>query len=157
MLRTIAPDSPRSDDVRELLDAHLDLMKETSPPEDVHALDIDGLCVPEISFFSCRVDGHPLGVGALKHLTASHAELKSMHTAAGARGQGIGRAMLEFLVDLARTRGYERLSLETGTMAAFEPARTLYASIGFAPCPPFGEYPDSPNSVCMTMALAHGT
>ena len=153
MALAIALDDPRTDDIRSLLAAHLQLMRETSPPEDVHALDIDALLAPEISFFSGREDGQLFAVGALKEIDATHAELKSMHTAAASRGRGFGRSMLEFLIALARERGYARLSLETGTMKEFAPARTLYASVGFSECPPFGSYPDSPNSVCMTMLL----
>jgi len=150
---SISPDDPRVGDVRALLAAHLAFAHEHSPPEDVHALDVSGLVGPAVSFFSCRDDGRLLGVGALKQLDERHAELKSMHTAAAARGQGVGRAMVGHLLATARARGCRRVSLETGTMAAFEPARALYASVGFAPCPPFADYPDSPNSVCMTLLL----
>ena len=153
MTATIAIDDPRADDVRELLTAHLAFANAHSPPEDVHALDISGLLDPAISFYSYRSDGKLLGVGALKELDAGHAELKSMHTAAAARGGGVGRAMLDHLVTLARQRSYQRLSLETGTMPAFAPARALYASAGFRPCPPFGPYFVSPNSVCMRLDL----
>ena len=126
----IAPDDPRSDDVRALLEAHLALMRATSPPEDVHALDVDALCAPAISFFGYRDGGELLAVGALKQLDAEHGELKSMHTAAAARGRGIGAAMVEHLLAVARGRGLRRVSLETGSMDAFVPARTclLYTS-----------------------------
>jgi putative acetyltransferase len=150
----ITPDDPRNADVRTLLERHLAFANEHSPPEDVHALDIDGLLHPSISFFSYRVEGELLGVGALKHLDDGHAELKSMHTSAEARGRGVGRAMLDHLVALARVRGYRRVSLETGTMDAFAPARAMYAKAGFVSCPPFNGYWDSPNSVCMTLVLA---
>lgn len=153
----IAADDPRSDDVRRLLQRHLEFANAHSPPEDVHALDIDGLLAPAISFFSCRVDGELLGVGAIKHLDDDHAELKSMHTAAAARGRGVGRAMVQHLLDLARRRGYARVSLETGTMDAFAPARRLYESFGFVPCPPFNGYWDSQHSVCMTLRLGTET
>jgi putative acetyltransferase len=150
----ITPDDPRAPDVRALLERHLSFANEHSPPEDVHALDIDGLLDPSISFFAYRVEGELLGVGALKHLDDGHAELKSMHTAAEARGRGVGRAVLDHLVALARERGYRRVSLETGTMEAFAPARAMYAKAGFVSCPPFNGYWDSPNSVCMTLVLA---
>ena len=150
----IAPDDPRALDIRRLLSLHLAFANEHCPPEDVHALDVDALADPAISFFSCRRDGRLLGVGALKHLNDQHSELKSMHTAQQARGQGVGRAMVEYLVALASARGYERVGLETGTMEAFAPARLLYLSVGFTVCPPFGDYFDSPNSVCMTRLLA---
>ena len=154
MKGVITPDDPRTADVRLLLDRHLAFANEHSPPEDVHALDIDGLLDPSISFFAYRVEGELLGVGALKHLDDGHAELKSMHTCAEARGRGVGRAMLDHLVALARRRGYRRVSLETGTPEAFAPARAMYAKAGFVSCAPFNGYWDSPNSVCMTLVLA---
>ena len=149
----IAPDDPRSDDVRTLLEAHLALMRATSPPEDVHALDVDALCSPSISFFGYRDGPDLLAVGALKQLDAEHGELKSMHTAAAARGRGIGAAMVEHLLAVARGKGLSRVSLETGSMDAFVPARTLYARYGFAECCPFGDYSPSPNSTFMTLEL----
>jgi putative acetyltransferase len=149
----IAADDPRADDVRALLDRHLTFAREVTPPEDVHALDHDGLLDPAISFFAYREDGKLLAVGALKHLDDEHAEIKSMHTAEEARGRGLGRAMLAHLLELARERGYRRVSLETGAMDAFAPARALYASAGFEPTGPFADYPDSPNSAYMTLAL----
>jgi putative acetyltransferase len=150
---TISLDDPRAPDVRALLERHLTFANEHSPPEDVHALDVDGLLGPDISFFSYRVDGELLGVGAIKRLDFEHAELKSMHTAQAARGQGIGNAMVGHLLAVARDRGVRRVSIETGTMAAFAPARALYARAGFEPCEPFGSYTCSPNSVCMTLWL----
>jgi putative acetyltransferase len=153
----ITPDDPRSPDVRTLLVRHLAFANEHSPPEDVHALDIEGLLHPSISFFSYRVEGEVLGVGALKHLDDSHAELKSMHTSHVARGRGVGRALLDHLLRIARERGYQRVSLETGTMDAFAPARALYTKAGFVSCPPFNGYWDSPNSVCMTLELTEET
>lgn len=149
----VAGDDPESADVRELLDAHLALVRAVSPPEDVHALDVTGLVQETVSFFSVRLGGHLLGIGALKRLDDVHAELKSMHTAHTARGKGVGRAMLDHLLGTARARGYERVSLETGSMAAFAPARALYASAGFKVCEPFGEYHLSPHSTCMTLEL----
>jgi putative acetyltransferase len=149
----IAEDDPRGEDVRALLAAHLAFANQHSPPEDVHALDLAGLLDSAVTFFSCRIDGRLLAIGALRHMDAAHAELKSMHTASAARRQGLGRAMLAHLIAVARARGYRRLSLETGTMAAFEPARSLYRAAGFAPCEPFGPYFHSPNSMCMTLVL----
>jgi putative acetyltransferase len=150
----IAPDDPRRDDIRSLLEAHLAFANEHSPPEDVHALDLDGLLSEEISFFSVRADGVLLGVGALKHLDAQHVEIKSMHTTRDSRGRGVGRAMLEHLLATARDRGYRRVSLETGTMEAFTPARTLYESAGFTSCEPFADYLPSPNSAFFTRATS---
>jgi putative acetyltransferase len=152
----ISIDDPGSADVRELLARHLEFANLHSPPEDVHALDVASLRVPTISFFSYRVDGVVLAVGALQQLDESHAELKSMHTTYGARGRGIGRSMLLHLIDVARERGCRRVSLETGSMDAFAPARSLYASAGFTPCEPFGDYRPSRNSTFMTLALDQG-
>jgi putative acetyltransferase len=149
----VAADDPRSDDVRALLGRHLVFAYEHSPPEDVYALDIAGLVAEDVSFFSIRDGGELLGIGALKRLDDLHAELKSMHTAEGARGRGVGRVMLAHLLDVARARGCRRVSLETGSMAAYAPARALYAAAGFEVCQPFGGYRPSPNSVCMTLEL----
>lgn len=149
----ITLDDPRADDVRQLLERHLAFARSVTPPEDVHALDLDGLVDPSILFFSLRESGELLAIGALKHLDDEHAEVKSMHTAESARGRGVGRAMLEHLLGVARARGYRRVSLETGAMAAFAPARSLYLSAGFEPTGPFGDYEPSPNSVYMTLAL----
>jgi putative acetyltransferase len=149
----IAVDDPRATDVRELLERHLEFARSTSPPEDTHALDVDGLLDPAVTFFSFRRAGELLAVGALKRLDRGHAELKSMHTVQAARGLGVGRALLGHLIAVARDRGFERLSLETGSMAAFAPARSLYASAGFRPCEPFGDYRPSRNSTFMTLVL----
>jgi putative acetyltransferase len=149
----IAPDDPLADDVRLLIARHLAFARSVTPPEDVHALDLDGLVEPGLSFFSYRVDGELLAIGALKHLDDEHAEVKSMHTAEAARGRGIGRAMLHHLLDVARERGYRRVSLETGAMDAFAPARALYGSAGFEPTGPFADYGPSANSAYMTLAL----
>jgi putative acetyltransferase len=152
----IAPDDPRADDVRLLIARHLSFARSVTPPEDVHALDLEGLLEPGVTFFSYRVDGELLAIGALKHLDRDHAEVKSMHTAESARGRGVGRAMLEHLLAVARERGYRRVSLETGAMAAFEPALALYRSAGFEQTGPFGEYAPSENSVFLTLALDEG-
>ncbi|WP_148575232.1 GNAT family N-acetyltransferase [Nocardioides caldifontis] len=152
----IAAEDPRRDDVRALLSVHLAFADEHSPPEDVHALDVEGLLDPRLTLFGGRVDGTLVVIGALRRLARDHAELKSMHTAAAARGRGHGRAMLEHLLRVAREEGLRRVSLETGTMTAFEAARSLYAGAGFVPCPPFGDYPGSRNSTCMTLLLAPG-
>jgi putative acetyltransferase len=149
----VAPDDPRAADVRALLERHLAFANEHSPPEDVHALDLDGLLRPDISFFSYRLDGRLLGIGALKAIDAGHGELKSMHTASEARGHGVGRAMVDHLLGVARARGLRRVSLETGRPDAFIPARSLYASFGFEQCEPFEPYVESPWSVCMTMRI----
>jgi putative acetyltransferase len=149
-----AVEDPRAADVRLLLGLHLAFTRAQSPPEDVHALDIDGLLDPAVAFFSFRAAGELLAIGALKQLDEHHAELKSMHTVQIARGQGIGRAMLDHLIAVARVRGFGRLSLETGVQPAFAPARLLYASAGFGTCGPFGDYSASPNSTFMSLVVA---
>jgi putative acetyltransferase len=149
----ISIDDPRAPDVRSLLATHLTFARAPTPPEDAHALDVDGLLDERVTFFSFRRDGVLLAVGALQRLDPDHAEVKSMHTVEAARGQGIGRAMIEHLITVARDAGYRRLSLETGSMAEFAPARALYASAGFEPCEPFGHYRASPNSTYMTLYL----
>jgi putative acetyltransferase len=149
----ISIDDPRATDVRELLERHLAFTGSQSPPEDVHALDVEGLLDPAVTFVSFRRGGELLGVGALKQLDERHAEVKSMHTVQAARGGGIGRAIVDHLIGVARDRGLHRLSLETGSMAGFAPARALYAGAGFTPCEPFGDYRPSPHSTFMTLWL----
>ena len=120
----IAEDDPRAGDVTALLARHLAFAHATTAPEDVFALDVDALVDPDVAFFSYRDDdGAVLGVGALKRLDDAHAEIKSMHTAQEARGRGVGRAMVEHLLAVARERGFARVSLETGAGPAFAPAR----------------------------------
>lgn len=136
-----------------LLREHLQGMAELSPPESIHALDLDGLRRPEISFWSAWQGEDLLGVGALKQLDGEHGEIKSMRTAARHRRKGVAAAMLQHLLGEAERRAYRRLSLETGSMDGFAPARTLYARYGFEPCPPFADYVDDPNSVFMSKRL----
>ena len=149
----IAPDDPLAEDVRGLLERHLAHARANTAPEDVYALEADALRDPSVTFFSFRADGELLGVAALKRLDDRHAEIKSMHTAEAARGQGIGRALVDHLVAVARDAGYRRVSLETGSGPAFAAARRLYASAGFSPCGAFADYRPSPNSAYMTMSL----
>ncbi|HUL96337.1 MAG TPA: GNAT family N-acetyltransferase [Usitatibacter sp.] len=146
-------DDPARPDVTALLEEHLRNMHELSPPESVHALDVGKLKTPDITFWSVRDGALLLGCGALKELGPKHGEVKSMRTPATLRRRGAGRAVLERILAEARARGYERLSLETGSQEAFEPARRLYASFGFTVCGPFGDYILDPNSVFMTLAL----
>lgn len=154
--RVIAVDDPGADDVRALIARHLDFARETTPPEAVFALDLDGLQDPEVTLFSYRVDGEVLGIAALKRLDDEHAELKSMHTATEARGRGVGRALVDHIVAVARERGFRRISLETGSGPAFEAARSLYASANFSPCEAFSDYRPTPLSSYMTLALDLG-
>jgi putative acetyltransferase len=149
----IADDDPRVDDVRALLGRHLAFANECTPPEDVHALDLNGLLDEAVTVFSARRGSELLGIGALQQLDETHAELKSMHTDDAARRQGVGRALVDYLITVARQRGYRRVSLETGTNDAFAPARPLYMGAGFTPCGPFGEYRLSQNSMYMTRSL----
>lgn len=149
----ITLDDPRADDVRRLLERHVAFALAQTPPEDSHALDADALVEPGVTFFSYRRNGELLAVGALKTLDPDHAEVKSMHTVEAARGQGIGRAMVDHLVAIARERGFRRVSLETGTGPVFAPARSLYAGAGFVPCEPFGDYRRTDNNFYMTMSL----
>jgi putative acetyltransferase len=136
-----------------LLEEHLQSMTLHSPPESIHALDLAGLKRPEMTFWSVWQDGELLGCGALKELDACHGEIKSMRTAAAHLRKGVARRLMVHLIDEARRRSYERLSLETGSMAAFAAARNLYASFGFQECGPFGEYVLDPYSVFMTREL----
>ena len=140
-------------EIADLLQEHLDEMHLHSPPESVHALDLESLRKPEITFWSIWSDDSLVGCGALKELDATHGEIKSMRTKKEFRGRGGGRAMLRHIIDEARARGYARLSLETGSMAAFEPARRLYSSHGFTQCAPFADYLDDENSVFMSIKL----
>ena len=148
-----AESDPTRPDVAALLATHLAFAREVTPPDDVHALDARGLMEPDVSLFEARENETLVAVGALRHLDPSHVEIKSMHTAAAFRGRGAGRAMLEHLVATARSRAYRRVSLETGTMPAFDAARSLYASHGFDTCEPFGQYQAKANNVCMTLNL----
>ncbi|MCL4167081.1 UNVERIFIED_CONTAM: hypothetical protein GTU68_009831, partial [Idotea baltica] len=150
---TIKRDDLSGSEIAALLEAHLTFCRAESPPGSVHALDIHGLRASDIIFWSAFVEGSLVGCIALHGLDTEHAEIKSMHTAAAARGLGIGRALVEHLLSEARGMGYTRLSLETGTMESFRPARELYQGYGFTPCPPFAQYFEDPHSVCMTRQI----
>ncbi len=139
--------------VRALLAEHLRSMHEISPPESVHALDLDGLRDPAVTFWTAWDADDLLGCGALKELDPAHGEIKSMRTSAAHLRRGVAAAMLEHLLAESRRRGYRRVSLETGSQPPFEPARRLYARFGFAPCGPFAHYSEDPYSVFMTLAL----
>lgn len=133
-------DSP---DVLGLLALHFQSMNAASPPEYCHVLPSDGLRDPAITFWSLRDEGQLLGFGALKEIEPGHGEVKSMRTAPEALGRGVGGAMLAHIVEQARSRGYHRLSLETGSTQEFAAALRLYERDGFVPCGPFGGYPTS--------------
>jgi len=140
-------------EIHALLEEHLRNMAQLSPPESVHALDIGALRKPEITFWTIWSGNELLGCGALRQLNPDHGEVKSMRTSTAHRRKGVARVLLSHIIDEARMRSYKRLSLETGSMRAFEPAQKLYASFGFAYCPPFADYVDDPNSVFMTRSL----
>ena len=149
----ISVDDPRRPEVRALLERHLGFCLSETPPEHSFALDVDGLLDQRVTFVSCRDGDTVLGVAAIKELDTRHAEIKSMHTAAEARGRGVGRALLSYLLDTARKRGYRLVSLETGTTPGFAAARALYESAGFTPTGPFGGYPETGDNTFYSLAL----
>ena len=149
----IRPDDLRGPEIRALLEEHLRNMHEISPPESVHALDLEALRRPGITFWTAWSGAELLGCGALKELDPAHAEIKSMRTANAHRRKGVARAMLAHILAEAQARGYRRLSLETGSQPQFLPARQLYEAFGFTCCPPFGSYAEDPNSVFMTRSF----
>ena len=140
-------------EIHQLLQQHLQSLAQLSPPESCHALDIDALRKSGITFWTVWEHGELLGCGALKELDAQHAEIKSMRTASAHLRKGVAKTLLGHIIAEARRRAYRRLSLETGPMQAFEPARNLYADFGFSNCEPFAQYVEDPNSVFMTRAL----
>ena len=149
----IIVDDLRGSAVVNLLQAHLQSLAAISPPESMHALDLDELRQPEITFWSAWEGEELLGCGALKELDARHAEIKSMRTAATHLRKGVASRLLEHIIREANRRNYHRLSLETGSSDDFEPAHRLYAKFGFEYCPPFASYLEDPNSVFMTKEL----
>lgn len=149
----IAQLNPLAQDVQRLVAAHLRFTGAASPAEFAFALDHNALDDRQVTLFGLRRSGELLAIGALKHLDAGHAELKSMHTAERARGQGLGRQMLQHLLEAARAAGYRRVSLETGTTVEFSAARSLYARAGFVACAPFADYRASEWNTFMTLEL----
>ena len=150
---TIKPDDLTGPEIAALLTEHLQCMAKVSPPESRHALNLDGLRKPEITFWCAWQERELLGCGALKEITKDHGEIKSMRTATAHLRKGVAVAMLQHIIAEAKRRGYRRLSLETGAMAYFEPARQLYRKTGFEDCGPFAGYKADPNSVFLTMVL----
>ncbi|QIZ08048.1 GNAT family N-acetyltransferase [Priestia megaterium] len=140
-------------EVAELVGEHLHGMRLSSPLESIHALNLDQLRKPEITFWSAWEGNELVGCGALKELDGQHGEIKSMRTSSSHLRKGVAKRLLKHIIEEAKQRGYHRLSLETGSMDAFESARRLYASFGFQFCMPFADYMDDPNSVFMTMEL----
>ena len=149
----IREDDLKGGAVERLLREHLEDMHEITPPESVHALDLEALRSPGITFWSAWEGEELVGCGALKELDPRSGEIKSMRTAVDHRGRGVASEILEHIIGESRRRGYECLSLETGSMAEFAPARALYERYGFEYRGPFGDYTDDPNSVFMAKRL----
>jgi putative acetyltransferase len=149
----IREDDLTGPEIARFLQAHLDRMYEITPPESVHALDLDGLRAPGITFWSAWAGSELLGCGALRELDPRSGEVKSMRTAPEHRGRGVGSRILEHLIAVAERRAYERLYLETGAMPEFAPARALYRRYGFEYRGPFADYREDPNSVYMEKRL----
>jgi putative acetyltransferase len=150
-IRSGGLDDPR---VQALLEQHIESARAETAVGSAHALDLGGLKSPAVEFWSAWEGDALMGVGALKRLSDSHGEIKSMHTVETKRGRGVGTAILRHIVDTARAMGMKRLSLETGSWPYFQPARSLYRNHGFIECPPFGDYVPDPNSVFMTLELS---
>lgn len=141
-------------EIQALLREHVANLSAISPPCSMHALKLDGLRKPNITFWSVwREEGQLMGCGALKELDSEHGEVKSMRTAAPHLRKGVAAHLLAHIIGEARRRNYRRLSLETGSGALFSPARQLYAKFGFQDCEPFGDYKPDPNSSFKTLAL----
>lgn len=149
----IRPDDLRGPEIAALLREHLRSLALLSPPESMHALDLDKLRRPDIAFWSVWGGAELMGCGALKELDPSHGEIKSMRTAAAHLRKGVASALMRHILEEAGRRAYRRLSLETGSMAAFTPAHNLYSRFGFRRCGPFADYVEDPNSVFMTKEL----
>ncbi len=153
----IATENPAAEDISALLTEHLRDMAQHSPPESVHALDIKALQAANISFFTAREDspatGELLGCAALKTLSAQAGELKSMRTVRAHLRRGVAATLLQHIINEARSRGMQSLSLETGTPEVFRPARELYTRFGFVACDPFADYKPDPYSLCMRLPL----
>ena len=149
----VIEDDLSGDEVAALLRLHLDEMHQWSPAEKVHAMPIERLRAPDVTFYSAW-DGETLAaVGAIKHLDATRGELKSMRAAPEYRGKGAGKAILLRLLEEARQRGYAWLGLETGRPEPFRPAQQLYASHGFTECEAFADYVPDEFSLCMSRTL----
>lgn len=149
----IRVDDLQGAEIISLLHEHLRSMERVSPPESRHALDLAALRRPEITFWTLWERTELAGCGALKELAHDHAEIKSMRTTSAYQRRGVASKLLQHMITEAERRGYQRLSLETGSMDYFEPARTLYASFGFARCGPFDKYIEDPNSVFMSREI----
>jgi putative acetyltransferase len=149
----IRRDDPAEPRIRALLERHVARARAETAPGSAHALDIEQLRSPAITFFAAWDGEQPLGVVALKRLAGAHGEVKSMFTAPQARRRGIGAALLAQVIAEARAQQLTRLSLETGSWDYFEPARSFYRRCGFRDCGPFADYRADPNSVFLTLEL----
>ena len=149
----IREDDLSGPEIATLLQEHLANMHEITPPGSVHALDIEALQASHITFWSAWENNHLLGCGALKELDADSGEIKSMRTSEAHRRKGVASQILEYILEVAKERGYRRLYLETGAFSAFEPARSLYKCYGFQKTGPFADYTNDPNSFFMTKNL----
>jgi len=152
MLRIERDDLSRPQ-VLALLEEHLRNMYELSPPDKVFAFDANKLKAPDVTFWTAWNGDMLLGCAALKELSSTEGEIKSMRTPSASRRTGAGRALLHHIIDVARSRAYRVLYLETGSHAAFQPAHMLYRSAGFDICGPFGQYRDNGNSVFMSLSV----
>ena len=149
----IRVDDLSSPQIIQLLQVHLHSMTLHSPPESIHALDLEALRKPEITFWSVWQNAELMGCGAIKELDAGHGEIKSMRTVSSHLRKGVAARLMRHILDEAKRRSYQRLSLETGSMEAFAPARQLYARFGFKPCGPFADYVEDPYSTFMTREM----
>lgn len=149
----IRVDDLRGPEIARLLEQHMRSMREISPPESVHALDLGALRKPQITFWTAWEGAELAGCGAIKELDSRHGEIKSMRTVARHLRKGVAAALMRHILAEAGRRSYRRLSLETGSQPAFAPARSLYARFGFEVCAPFADYVEDPNSVFMTREL----
>lgn len=136
-----------------LVDTHTAFCDGTAPAESCHRLPVDALFVPEVTVWAAYDAGEMVGMGALKSLSPTEGEVKSMHTRAAARGKGVAKSMLSAILAEAKAQGMDRISLETGAHDDFTAARAMYAAAGFAECPPFGDYVPDPHSIFMTLTL----
>ncbi len=149
-IRKIRPTDPR---IAPLIDGHLAMMRASSPACSVHAMEADALAESGAHLYAIFERDAPVAIGAVKRIDAMHCELKSMHVRTDIRRNGLGRAILTHLLQVARDAGFQRVSLETGSQPPFAPARAMYSAAGFNECPAFEGYGPDPNSVFMTKTL----
>ncbi|HTD28965.1 MAG TPA: GNAT family N-acetyltransferase [Xanthomonadaceae bacterium] len=149
----IRVDDLTSPEIIRLLREHLQSAALHSPPESIHALDVEALRKPDVTFWSAWQDSELMGCCAIRELDGRHGEIKSMRTVSAHLRKGVAATLMQHMLEEAKRRRYESLSLETGSMEAFAPARNLYTSFGIQPCGPFADYVEDPYSVFMTREL----